>query len=128
MPYADAEARRAYMSRYQAENRKRIRSRWREWSRTESGQASRRRSYHKTNAKRYGLTAEEYDEILMAQDGRCAVCRSEPGHRRLAIDHDHITGLVRGLLCHLCNSMLGHGRDNPVLLQAGIEYLARHSA
>lgn len=57
---------------------------------------------------RYGITPEEYDELLARQDGRCAMCREECATgKRLAVDHDHATGAVRGLLCHACNRALG---------------------
>ena len=72
----------------------------------------------------FGITPEQYDEILAYQDGKCYVCRKPPGRRRLAIDHDHKTGLVRGLLCWGCNSGLGRFRDSGILLGRAAEYLA----
>lgn len=51
----------------------------------------------------YGLAPGQYDQMLENQDGRCAICRRKPRNRRLAVDHDHNTGTVRGLLCHTCN-------------------------
>lgn len=53
--------------------------------------------------KTYGLAPGEYAQLLEQQDGRCAICRRKPRNRRLAVDHDHNTGAVRGLLCHTCN-------------------------
>jgi len=47
-----------------------------------------------------------YDELLVAQGGRCALCPAEPKNRRLDLDHDHRTMQVRGLLCHRCNRAL----------------------
>lgn len=76
----------------------------------------------KENCLRAGITVERYNELLTAQDGRCAVCRkSETALRNgvvksLAIDHDHITGRIRGLLCARCNTALGLLADNPDLL------------
>lgn len=57
----------------------------------------------------YGLTPENYDELLATQDNRCAICRRENPHpqRRMATDHCHATGMVRGVLCTKCNAMLG---------------------
>lgn len=49
--------------------------------------------------KTYGITRDEYAQLLEFQGGRCYVCRRNPGKRRLAVDHDHVTGDVRGLLC-----------------------------
>lgn len=56
--------------------------------------------------KRYGITPEQYDEILEEQGGVCKICKNLPGKYRLHVDHDHETGKVRGLLCVTCNSRL----------------------
>lgn len=75
----------------------------------------------------YGLTVEEYDEILETQGGVCAICQNECATgRRLAVDHDHETGIVRGLLCHTCNLGLGALKDDLSLLEAAAKYLIRH--
>lgn len=73
----------------------------------------------------YGITSEEYDAIYKAQGGVCAICRRASGkRRRLAVDHDHKTGFVRGLLCRPCNrNVLGHLRDDPAALDRAIGYL-----
>lgn len=57
-------------------------------------------------AKQLGVTPDEYERLLAAQDGHCALCPSVPKSRRLDTDHDHRTGAVRGLLCHRCNRTL----------------------
>lgn len=54
-------------------------------------------------ARELGVTDAEYERMLAAQDGHCALCPSTPKTRRLHVDHDHKTGRVRGLLCHRCN-------------------------
>lgn len=71
----------------------------------------------------YGLSLHEYERLWIAQDGRCAVCRELPGRRALAVDHNHQTGQVRGLLCGLCNRGLGAFRDNPEFLRRAASYL-----
>lgn len=59
-------------------------------------------------ARRYGLVKGEYDTMLAAQGGVCALCgRNDNGGKAFAVDHDHSTGRVRGLLCDLCNRGLG---------------------
>lgn len=76
--------------------------------------------------KTYGITAEEYDALYRWQGGRCAICRRATGAaRRLAVDHNHETGEVRGLLCKPCNRYgLGmFARDNPEVLDRAAEYL-----
>ena len=71
----------------------------------------------------YGLTETEYAALVAKHNGRCAVCGSlDP----LCIDHDHVTGMVRGLLCHHCNVGLGHFKDSPELIEKAIEYLCKN--
>jgi hypothetical protein len=53
-----------------------------------------------------GLSLAEYDALLAAQGGGCAICGNPPKTRRLDVDHDHKSGKVRGLLCHRCNRAL----------------------
>jgi len=72
-----------------------------------------------------------YDEALASQQGLCAICsRPETAKykgitKRLSIDHCHVTGIFRGLLCHQCNVMLGRFGDNPETLQRAIDYLQK---
>jgi hypothetical protein len=74
----------------------------------------------------YGITRAEYDLIAERQGGLCAICRQPSnGGRRLAVDHDHRTGAVRGLLCMNCNRMLGQGGDDPERLRQAIAYLTK---
>jgi hypothetical protein len=75
--------------------------------------------------KTYGITLDEYKTIVMEQGGVCAVClKNEKQHyRQLAVDHDHTTGKVRGLLCHDCNRALGFLKDDVNYLKRAIEYL-----
>ena len=58
---------------------------------------------------RTGLPLAEYDALLVAQGGGCAICGNAPKTRRLHVDHDHKTGEVRGLLCHVHNRRLWRG-------------------
>lgn len=93
---------------------------------TEHGQAVQKRSALKF---RYGITLEQYNEMLTQQDGRCAICGTrEAGGRwnNFAVDHDHVTGAVRSLLCHGCNSGLGYFRENPEVLRKAAEYVERN--
>lgn len=72
----------------------------------------------------YGITPEEYDRIWAAQGKRCGVCRAVPRSIRFAVDHDHKTGAVRGILCKRCNhDLLGGAHDSVTLLFRAIEYL-----
>ena len=74
--------------------------------------------------KKYGITDEDYAEMLKSQKGKCAICGAgEPGTKKFDVDHCHVTGVVRGLLCTSCNRMLGHSGDRPEVLAAGEKYL-----
>lgn len=72
--------------------------------------------------RQYGITLEEYEALLAKQSGMCAIC-SKRSKKHLAIDHDHKTGKVRGLLCGRCNLMLGSVADSITLLERAIRYL-----
>lgn len=76
-----------------------------------------------TLKREYGLTPEDYTAILKAQGGKCAICRAAPKRKSLAVDHDHNTGEVRGLLCGPCNTGLGRFGDSIEGLMKAIEYL-----
>lgn len=89
------------------------------------------RSRHKTNLRQYGLTEATYQELLQSQGCVCAICRrpetvSERGKvRRLTVDHCHVTGRVRGLLCSRCNILLGYAKDDATVLLAASIYLEK---
>lgn len=75
------------------------------------------------------LSPGQYDELLEAQNGGCAICgreRADGNGRRLHVDHDHETLKVRGLLCYACNAGLGSFGDDPDLMFKAIEYLLAH--
>lgn len=85
------------------------------------------------NIARYGITVDQLVRMTEAQSGLCAICGNPPSGigktgQRLHIDHDHITGVVRGLLCEFCNRGLGMFRDNPSLLTVAIQYLDSQEA
>jgi hypothetical protein len=74
----------------------------------------------------YGITTAEYEAILEHQGGVCAICRKPPKKKRLAVDHDHRTSLVRGLLCTPgCNyKLLGRRDRDPALFYRAGDYLS----
>ena len=71
----------------------------------------------------YGIDEVQYDELLDQQGGGCAICGSRPNGKRLAVDHCHDTGRVRGLLCSNCNLGLGNFQDSKGLLRKAYHYL-----
>lgn len=82
--------------------------------------------------KTYGITIDEYNTLLEEQDNRCAICGGEgflmdnDRHKvKLVVDHDHNTGVIRGLLCHNCNRAIGLFHDNVNDLESAIKYLKR---
>lgn len=86
-----------------------------------------KQSSRKTLLKRkYGMTPEEYDAMLAAQGGGCAICTAPPGDKRLLpVDHCHETGTKRGILCSNCNTALGLMQDDRERLLRAVEYLSR---
>lgn len=113
---------------YRDEHREQLRANQRRWHAAHAGQKS---VDNRTQLlRRYGMTRADYDAMLAAQDGRCAICRKVETHKdrrgnvtRLAIDHDHSTGAVRALLCHACNVALGSFGDDPDLIRAAAAYI-----
>lgn len=104
---------------------------------------ARRRARYRPDAERtrhdgiraHGITVAQYEEMVVAQGGRCAVCRRP--HERLQIDHDHgccpkrlsCGNCIRGLLCPDCNNGIGRLGDDPERLRAAADYLTvRYSA
>ena len=81
---------------------------------------------------KYNVTPEQYEELLKKQNYRCAICNTEnssynQGHiNHFAIDHDHNTGRIRGLLCHNCNRALGLFKDSALNLEQAYYYLKTH--
>lgn len=74
--------------------------------------------------KTYGLTPAQYEALLKRQGGKCAICRGKPKSKRLAVDHDHDSGEVRGLLCSRCNhDLLGAAWDSLAKAEALVTYL-----
>lgn len=113
------ECRKAEVNAWRAKNREKL-------------NATERQRYATSPAKwerhlrsKYGIGAEDYAERLAAQNGACAICcvSAEALGETLAVDHDHSTGSIRGLLCAKCNRMLGCAKDRPEVLRAGAEYL-----
>ena len=79
--------------------------------------------------QKYGITRADYDAMLAAQGGGCAVCGataddpSRPRDRVLHVDHDHVTGKVRGLLCNQHNRAIGLFGDDAALMERAAAYL-----
>lgn len=113
------------MSRYETypEHRKQaMRERSREWR--ARNPAAVKKTNLRNHLREYGLTVEEFEAMLLAQSGRCAICITPFAEvKEPHVDHDHKTGAVRGLLCKDCNLVLGCVDDSTDLLARAIAYL-----
>lgn len=90
----------------------------------EQSDSARKKNPWQRRLTQYGLTHYEYE--LMLNDG-CGICGAsfELESTKVAIDHDHSTGKVRGLLCQPCNLGIGHFRDDPIALANAVNYLMK---
>lgn len=102
------------------------------YKQSERGQKAKRSRHddRKRHLKKYGLSLEDYNNMLVVQHGVCVICGDleKTSHstglvHNLSVDHNHQTGKVRGLLCHHCNTGLGGFKDNILLLEKAIQYL-----
>jgi Recombination endonuclease VII len=122
MPYKDRKKHLEVCKAWRDANPEKVLANSRKWRRENPEK-------YKTRARReivraYGLTLAEYEALEEAQLGCCAICCCKPGTRLLAVDHDHKTGVVRGLLCFQCNSALGQFKDDPAIVARAVAYLA----
>jgi len=90
---------------------------------------------NRARAKLYGITVEEFESILLRQNGVCEIC-GEPETklsklgkvRSLSVDHDHVINKIRGLLCDRCNRVLGFMKDSPDHLRSAANYLEKYTS
>ena len=76
----------------------------------------------------YGITLGQWEQMFDRQGRRCLICHTDkPSGRGWQTDHDHKTEQLRGILCHHCNSLLGHAREDPGILGCAIHYLCKYS-
>ena len=100
------------------------RRRARQWTADNSEQVRTRQRWYRLR-KKYGLTKEGYDWLFAQQNGVCAICRKPAKNYSLSVDHDHETGVVRGLLCVTCNYLVGLIEGRPDVYDAVQRYLLR---
>jgi hypothetical protein len=84
-----------------------------------------RQAYERQRSlRKYGLTQEQYDQLLASQNDRCAACGTgDPGAKGWCIDHCHRSGRVRALLCSRCNVILGWVDEDPAVLRALADWI-----
>ena len=111
----------ARVKKWQQENAERLSAYRREHNASPARKRALRDGYYR---RTFGITADEVDALLAAQEGRCAICGGAP--RRVDgwhVDHDHDTGVIRGILCSRCNHAIGLLDEDPARLRAAADYL-----
>ena len=121
---ADPATAKARVKRWQQENADRLN----EYRRLRREDPAVKRRERDTRLRRvYGIGVDDYDRMLEAQDGGCAICSRPPREDiSLHVDHEPVSGGVRALLCFKCNNLLGDVGDDAWLLRAAAEYLEAH--
>ena len=76
--------------------------------------------------KKYNISELDYQKLLQLQNGVCAICKKPPGKIWLSVDHDHVTGKVRGLLHNSCNAAIGLLDDDPYTIEQALSYILKH--
>ena len=148
MPYKDKEKARAAKNASYAKNKEKYlqTEKLRKQNETEEERFKRleyHRQHYKNNKhlyteqnrnaalkRRYGITQEDYERMSAEQNGRCAICEinefSNKRNKMLCVDHDHITGQVRQLLCDSCNILIGNANEDENILHKAIQYIRKH--
>ncbi len=94
------------------------------YSKSNKGQSSRRAAQLKF---KYRISEKDFERMFRSQNGACAICESVSlSGKRLHIDHNHVTGKVRGLLCQPCNHMIGNAKEAMIILYKAADYLEKH--
>jgi hypothetical protein len=102
-------------------NKAQYRVRERRWFAADPNRQVNKRIRRTIGDARFGV--ELYQQILTAQKNRCRICGAPPNGKRLFIDHEHVSGRLRGLLCSNCNCGIGLFKDNPGRLRAAADYI-----
>jgi hypothetical protein len=120
--------------RYRNKNKKHISERNIKYNKEHSYQQKQYRMAHRKTSrdynlkKCYGITLDDYNIMFEEQNGCCAVCGIHQSifKKTLFVDHDHVSGKIRGLLCHDCNIAIGNLKDDPKLFYRAIDYLLKN--
>lgn len=136
---ANPERAREHAKRSRIKNKDKVQARQKEWraKNLEYVQTKSKEYYQKgkdrqrnlTLSRQYGISLDEYEEMLVRQSGACAICGSTDSGaagKSFSVDHCHESGKVRSLLCRGCNIGVGHFKDDPELLEAAARYIRSH--
>jgi hypothetical protein len=119
------EANIARARKWREDNLERFQENQRRMRNTPEGKLRQRAGHLK---RKFGMTIEQYDEMLKAQGGGCFICGRPPREdSSLHVDHDHSTGKVRGILCFCCNNALADFQDDPSVLRKAASYVTTNS-
>ena len=127
MPYKDYNERKKRRREYAKMHRDNQRKYQRKYAQSHKEEIKKYKRKNKLK-KKYGLSITEFDNMLLAQDNKCLICGQSldlQNTKNVHVDHNHKTGIVRGILCSNCNKALGFFRDNPEYLRNAIKYLER---
>lgn len=91
----------------------------------EKGEAKSEAQKRLRTARRFNITVDKLKRLEQKANGRCRICGRDCDN--LVMDHDHVSGAVRDLICRSCNVMLGFAMDSPATLEAGAAYLREHA-
>lgn len=133
---ANREKQREYMKAYNQANREKIRANRKEWCQanrekirarqTEYRQAHLKEQHNYELKSKYGITFEQKQQMYVVQGGVCAICRNKFTHKKyIHVDHNHVTGQIRELLCRRCNGIIGFSREDITILSNAIAYLTK---
>jgi Autographiviridae endonuclease VII len=126
MPHADPIKAREYRKQYYEKNRERHAASTKRWY-LANPDKKRLSSWREKDIR---MTLKQFNQMLESQNHQCRICgRPDKGYKKkLAVDHDHETGLVRGLLCGACNTAIGLLKDDWILFETAANYLRSFNA
>ena len=128
-----------YNKQYKENHKKEIKEQQRQYNQTHKEERRKSNKQYRENHKemarkahlkwKYNLTIKQFDVMLKQQNNKCFICKKEfnKNKKEPYVDHNHKTNTIRKLLCHSCNSMLGHSFEDISILQAAIDYLKEHN-
>lgn len=139
MPYKDKDAKKQYNKKYYEKQRDILLEQKKDYYVVNRDKIkSQKRTYNKEQRKlirdrklkkQFGITLEQYDLMLEKQNGLCAICSEPPTDKKaLAVDHNHVSGKIRSLLCMRCNLAIGMFEERKDLLIKAMDYLNKYDS
>lgn len=133
MPFKNVEKRKEYVKKHAQDNPKMYKDAILKYQGSEKYKETRKKYYKSEKYKemtrrghlrrKYGISLETFHILNESQNGLCKICAKPPGIKGLAVDHNHSTGKVRGLLCYKCNASLGYLHEDISIIESMIKYI-----